>query len=80
MRNKLINLLSQWRGFKFVTALVLKVKKSENDYEIKFTTFYSNPKSEVIINGSDLNQFILQLYQTYKVILEKVLVGLLIQL
>ena len=53
MRNKLINLLSQWRGFKFVTALVLKVKKSENDYEIKFTTFYSNPKSEVIINGSD---------------------------
>ena len=73
------------RGFKFEAILVLEFKKIENDDETKFTTFYFNAKAQTIINEcvilmTYLNQFILRLYRTYKNILEKVLIRLLIKL
>ena len=62
--NKVIKLLSKLRGFKFVTTLFLKVKKIENDYEIKFTIFYSNPKAQAIINKSDIDDLFESIYTT----------------
>ena len=37
---KLKKLLSEWRGFKFVTALALVFKKIESDDKTKHDTFY----------------------------------------
>ena len=42
IKNKLINLSSKLRGFKFKTTLVLELKKIENDDETKYTSFYFN--------------------------------------
>ena len=62
-----------------MTTLVLELTKIENDDESRYTTFYSNSKVEAVINESDIddiiwiNNFIKQLYQTYKNIFEKVL-------
>ena len=39
IKNKLIHLFSESRGFKFVTILVLEFKKTENDDQ----TIYSTP-------------------------------------
>ena len=63
--------MSELKGFKFVTILVLVLKKIESDDKTKYGTFYSLSKAETIINESVfddnyLNQSILQLYQTYK--------------
>ena len=49
VENKLINLLSNLRGFNIVTSLVLEFKKVGNNDEAKFTTFYSNSKAEITI-------------------------------
>ena len=55
IRNKLIDLLTELKGFKFVTTLVLELKKIENDFKTKCSNFYSNSKRETIINQSDIN-------------------------
>ena len=65
-------MLSKLRGFRFVTTLILefKNKKIENDDETKLTT-YSNSKQKQLLMKEMLviylNQFILQLYPTYKI-------------
>ena len=83
IKNKLIDLLSDLRRFKFVAKLVLEFIKIGSDDETKYSTIYSNLKAETAIMKMrlmmHLNQFILQLYQTFKNLLEKVRVGLLIQ-
>ena len=51
--NKLIDLLNELKGFKFMTTLVLVFKKKESDDKRKYHTFYSNSIGEAIINESD---------------------------
>ena len=46
IKNKLIDLLSELRRFKFVKTLVLGFKNVENDNKTIYNTFYSNPKAE----------------------------------
>ena len=55
IKNKLIDLLSELRGFKFLTTLVLELKKIESDDETKYSIFYSNSKAETIINESNID-------------------------
>ena len=52
-KNKLIDLLNELKGFKFMTTLVLVFKKKESDDKRKYHTFYSNSIGEAIINESD---------------------------
>ena len=63
-KSLLIDLLTQLKGFKFVTTLFLVLKKIESDDKIKYDNFYSSSKAEIIINESDIDdvfQSILQL-------------------
>ena len=44
IKNKIKKILTELKGFKFVTTLVLKFKKIENNDKTKHDTFYSNQK------------------------------------
>ena len=46
--------MTQLKGFKFVTVLVLVFKKIENEDKTKFDNFYSSSKAEVIVNEDDV--------------------------
>ena len=61
-----MNLLSELRGFEFVTTLVLVFRKIDSEDKRKNDTFYS--KAEIIIMKLIMyfNQSALQLCQTYK--------------
>ena len=48
LKCKLIDLLTQLKGFKFVTKLILVFKKIESKGKIKYDAFYSNSEVEVI--------------------------------
>ena len=65
IKSKLIELLTQLKGFKFVATLVLVFKKIQSEQKTKYDSFYSRSKSEIIINKSDIDddfhQSILQL-------------------
>ena len=50
--SKLIDLLTQLKGFKFEATLVLVFKIIENEDKTKYDAFYSRSKVEIIINGS----------------------------
>ena len=52
IKSRLIELLTQLKGFKFVTTLVLVFKKKESEDGIKYDNFYSSSKAEMIINKS----------------------------
>ena len=54
IRNKLIHLLPELRGFKFVITLVVDFEKIESDDATKYTSFYSNSKVETITNESKI--------------------------
>ena len=47
--------MTELRGFKFVTRLVLVRKKIESEDKTKYDSFYSQSKLEVIINESDID-------------------------
>ena len=64
IKNELIDLLSELRGFQFVTILVLEFKKIESDDETKYTIFYSNSKSETISSESDIDDVFEWIYTT----------------
>ena len=64
-KNKLKQLMTELRGFKFVTTLVLVFKKVESEDKTKYGTFYSNSKAEIIINESDLNDMFKSIYTTF---------------
>ena len=49
--------MTQLEGFKFVKTLVLVFKKIESEDKTKYDNIYSNPKSEIIINESDIDVF-----------------------
>lgn len=51
------------RVFKFVTILVLELKKIHED-ETMYSTFYSNSKSDMLINGTDINDTFESVYGT----------------
>ena len=46
IKNKLIDLLTELKGFKFVTTLALEFKKIENDGKTENSTFYLASKEE----------------------------------
>ena len=54
IKSKLIELLTQLKGFKFTTTLVLMFEKIESGNKKKYDNFYSSSKAEIIINESDI--------------------------
>ena len=44
IKNKLIDLLTESKGFKFLTILVLEFKKIQSDDETLYSIFYSKSK------------------------------------
>ena len=50
IKSKLIELLTQIKGFKLATALVLVFKKIGSEDKTKYDNFYSSSKAETIIN------------------------------
>ena len=70
IENELIYQLSEVREFKFVTRLVLEFRNIESNDEAKYSIFYLNSKTRIILMKvilmMYLNQFILQLYQISK--------------
>ena len=59
-----MELLTQLKGFKFVTTLVLVSKKVECEDKVKFDNFYSSSKAEIIINESDIENVFKSIYTT----------------
>ena len=57
IKRKLIDLLTQWKGFRFVTTLVSVFKKIQIDDKTKYDAFYLNSKAEIIISESDTDAF-----------------------
>ena len=64
IKNELKKILSELRGFKFVTTLALVFKKIESEEKAKFDNFYSNSKAEIIINESDIDDVFESIYST----------------
>ena len=64
IKSKLIDLLTQLKGFKFVTTLVLVLKKIESDDISKYNTFYSHSQAEIIINESKIDDVFESIYTT----------------
>ena len=62
--NRLKNSLNKLSAFKFVIDFVLKLKKALNEDETKYSTFYLNPKAEIIIHGSDIDNVFESIYNT----------------
>ena len=56
--------MSQIKGFKFVTTLVLVFKRIESEDQTNYDTFYSNSKSEIAINESDIDDVFQSIYTT----------------
>ena len=64
IKNKLTDLLSEFRGFKFETIFVLEFKKIESCDQTNYSAFYSNSKAWAIINESDINVVFESIYIT----------------
>ena len=54
--------MTQLKGFKFLTTLVLVFKKIENEDKTSYDTFYSSSKAEIIINDSDIDNLFQSVY------------------
>ena len=61
---KLIKLLTQLKGFKLVTTLLLVFKKIESEDKTKYHNLYSRSKAKVIINESDIDYVFQSIYAT----------------
>ena len=64
---KILNLqlnmgLSELKGFKCVTALVIVFKITKRDDATKYSTFHSNSKAETIIIESDIDDLFESIY------------------
>ena len=83
IKNKLIDLLTKLKRFKFLTILFLLFKKIESDEKTKYSNFYWNSKEDTIINESDIDDVFESIYTTIISNIQKSLgkfqVGLLIQ-
>ena len=56
--------MTELRGFKFVTTLVLVFKKIESEDKTKYDTFCSNSKAEIFINESNIDDVFESIYTT----------------
>ena len=66
INNRLIELLTQLKGFNFVKTLVLLFTKTEIEEKTKYDNFYSSSKPEIIINESDIDDVFKSIYRTIK--------------
>ena len=64
IKNKLKKLLTELRGFKLLTTLVLVLKKLESEDKTKHDTFYSYSKPETVANESDIDDIFESIYAT----------------
>ena len=55
IRNKLLNLLTELKGFNFVTTLVIGFERMGNYNETKYDTFYLNSQAKTILKESDID-------------------------
>ena len=55
--------MTQLKGSKFVTTVVLVFKKIESE-DKTLNTFHSNSKAEIIINGSNIDDVFQSIYTT----------------
>ena len=62
INSKLLNLLTQLRGLRFVTILVLVFKNIESEDKTKHDNFYSSWKAEIIINENDVDDVLQSIY------------------
>ena len=60
----MIELLTQLKGFKFVTTLVLVFKKIEREDKKKYDNFYSSSRAKIFINESDIDDVFQSGYTT----------------
>ena len=56
--------MTQLKGLKFVTTLVLVFKIIESEDKTKHDTFYSNSEAEIIISDSDIYDVCQSIYTT----------------
>ena len=47
--------MTQLKGFKLVTTLVLVFKKAKSEDKTKYDTFYSNSKAKMIVNERNID-------------------------
>ena len=73
INSKLIELLTQLRGFKFVTVLFLVFKKIESKDNTKCDIFYSTSKAEIIIHESEIENAFKSIYITVTTNIQKYL-------
>ena len=52
------------KEFKFITTLILKIKKIESDDETEYSTFYSSSKAEAVINDRAISDGFESVYIT----------------
>ena len=71
IRSKLIELLSQLKGFKFVKTLDLVFKKTKSEDNTKYDNFYSSSKAEKFINESDIDDVFQSIYTTIMTNIQK---------
>ena len=63
--------MTQLKGFKFVTTLVLVFKKIESEDKTKYNNFYSSSKVQIIINESDIDDVFKSIYNTITTNIQK---------
>ena len=73
IKSKLIELLTQLKGFKLVITLVLVFKKIESKNKTKNGNFYLSSKAEIIIHGSNTDNVFKSIYTTIKTNIGKIL-------
>ena len=64
IKSKLMDLLTQLKGFKFMTTIVLVLKKVKKDDKTEYDTSYSHSKREPIINENDIDDGFKSIYTT----------------
>ena len=64
IKSKLIGLLSELKGFQFVTTLGLAFKKIDSEDKTKYENFNSSSKAEIIIDESDIANVFKLIYTT----------------
>ena len=62
MRRKLKDLLTDLKGFIFVTTLILEFQKNSRYNETKYSTFYLPSKAEKNINETDVDDVFESIY------------------
>ena len=72
-KSRLIELLFELKGFRFVTKLVLVFKKIESKDKAKYDKFYSSSKAEIFINESGIEKEFKSIYTTIIPKIQKIL-------